>query len=80
MDGFPLNQLTWRSMAHRKFDPDQGIFDHLRRLYYRVGDTRIIECTNQKLRARFKDATTEPIGTMTIYRTVTLGMSLNSVG
>ena len=47
---FPLNQPTWRSMTHRNFEPGQSIIDHLRRLYYRVGDARLIECANQKLR------------------------------
>ena len=47
---FPLNKLTWRSMTQRNSEPDQSIMDHLRRLYYRVGDARIIECTSQKLR------------------------------
>ena len=70
---FHLNQLTWRPMAHRISEPDQSILDHLRRLPYRVGVTRTIECTNQKLRARFQDAATDPIGTMETDRTMTLG-------
>lgn len=70
---FPLNQLIWRSMAHRNFEPGQSTLDQLRSLYYRVGDTRTIECTSQKLRARFKDATTDSKGTMVIYRPMTPG-------
>ena len=77
---FPLNQLTWRAMAHSNFEPTPSILDHLRRLYYGVGDTRVIECTNQKLRARFKDSTTDSVGTMEMYRTMTLGDVLKERG
>ena len=77
---YALCQLTWRALARHGFAPSQPCLDHLRRLFHRVGDTRVIERTNQKLRARFKDATTDSIGTMEIFRTMTLGDVLEERG
>ena len=30
---FPLNQLTWRGMAHRTFELDDDVLGHIRRLF-----------------------------------------------
>ena len=67
-------------MAHRNFEPDEDVLGHIRRLFLRVGDTRVIECTNGKIRHRYKDATTDYIGPMEIYRTMSLDDVLTERG
>ena len=67
-------------MVHHHFEPVPCMLAHLRRLFHRVGDTRVIERTNQKLRQRYKDATTDSIGTMELFRTMTLGDVLKERG
>jgi hypothetical protein len=46
----PVNQIMWRLLAHYQWTLTEDIQKHIRRLFYAVGDTKLIEDTHNHLR------------------------------
>lgn len=77
---WPIVQASWRLMAHHGFKDHPDVEAHLKRLFFRIGDTRGIECTNGKLRRRYREAESDSWSTAELFRTLTMGEVMSERG
>jgi hypothetical protein len=47
-----INQVTFRGLAHHRFQPVPAVLDHLERLFGGLGDTKLIEDTHKEIRSQ----------------------------
>ena len=75
-----VNQVTFRGLAHHRFQPVPAVLDHLERLFGGLGDTKLIEDTHKEIRSQEDQQSNQSITQLRVFHTLTRGTALNARG
>jgi len=77
---YPVNQIMWRLLAHHEWTLTEDIENHIRRLFYAVGDTKVIEDTHNHLRDLDRQQRHQGISRTRLFADLTRSPALQARG
>ena len=66
-----INQVTFRGLAHNRWQPTTQVRQHVQRLFGGLGDTKLIEDSHKEIRSQEDEQTNQAINSQRVFHTLT---------